>query len=82
MITTGFVAVGPDGTYYARSERSTHTGHHITWAPVAIIEHATVFPGPHLGMARSVERRPANLTMVPVQVERIVTLLGYGVAGY
>lgn len=79
MITTGFVAVGPDGTFYSRHESQTHTGHHVDWHAVEALERATVFPHPtwrrHPG-----ERRPANLTMVPVQVERTVMLLGYGVA--
>lgn len=79
MITKGFVAVGPDGTYYSRNESTTHTGTRVHWHAVDSLEQATVFPRPTY-RAAVYESRPMGITMVPVQVERRVTLLGYGVA--
>lgn len=79
-ISTGYVAVKPDGTFLYVSERHTHTGYHIDIAEVASIEDASVMRAPaFMDRAARSEAERLGVTWVPVEVRREVVLKGYGV---
>lgn len=79
-ISTGYVAVKPDGTFLYIGERHTHTGHHIDITEVVNIEDATVSHIPaFMDQNARREARRLGATWVPVEVRREVILKGYGV---
>lgn len=75
--TTGYVVMTVEGLYLVKSERTTHTGHHVDWNHTSNLNEASVFPGRWAALFKQCPYKESELIFLAavLEVQRKVTLV-------
>lgn len=75
--STGYVVMTAEGLYLVKSERTTHTGHHVDWHHTSNLCEASLFPGRGEAFFKNCPYKEGERIFLSavVEVQRKVTLV-------